>query len=92
MGCGAGHHAAAAAWLDALMPSTSRASNGTALRALADGRARTIAPLIAEIRESGAVTYTEIAQKLNERGSVTPHGNLWSGTRVRRVMQRLGLR
>lgn len=75
------------------MPITTanRSSNGAALRALADARARALAPLIAEIRESGAVTPTGIAQKLNERGSRTPYGHLWCGSGVSRLLQRLGL-
>lgn len=69
--------------------SASRASNSAALRARADARARAMAPLMAEMRESGAVTPTEIARKLNERGSMTPNGNSWSSAQVRRVLARL---
>ncbi len=66
-----------------------RLSNAAALRALANTRARALAPLIAEVREGGAVTPTEIARELNWRGCRTPQGNLWCATQVQRVLTRL---
>lgn len=71
------------------MPPTGRAPNGAALRAHADARARALAPLIAEIREGGAVTFEELARQLNQRSSQTSYGNNWTGSAVRSVVLRL---
>lgn len=68
---------------------TGHSSNSDALRALADARARALAPLIAEIRQGGAITPTQIALKLNECGSRAHTGNLWSLTQVQRLLKRL---
>ena len=66
-----------------------RATNIAQRRALADARARLVAPMLQEILESGACTFRAIAKQLNERGSTTPRGNEWSDVQVRRVLARL---
>jgi hypothetical protein len=91
MGAGAGEPTVAAFGVYPLMSVTpaGRSSNSAALRALADSRARALAPLIAEIRKGGAATPSEIAQKLNQHGSTTHRGNLWCLTQVQRLLKRL---
>ena len=59
--------------------------------ARADARAADLAPLIAELRAAGATTLQAIAAQLNRRGIPTATGRgEWSGTQVRRVLERLG--
>jgi len=48
-------------------------------------RARDLAPVIAELRKSGAVTLTQIAEGLNDRGITTARGSEWTPTAVMRV-------
>ena len=67
----------------------SRLSNSAALRALANARARLVAPILQEILGSGACTFRAIARQLNDRGSTTSRGNKWSDVQVRRVLARL---
>lgn len=49
-------------------------------------RARDLAPVIAELRESGASSFAQIAAGLNERGIPTARGSEWSPAQVYRVM------
>lgn len=53
--------------------------------------ANTCARIIAEIRESGATSFAEIARQMNARGVTTRQGDIWDGVQVRRVMLRLGI-
>jgi len=50
-------------------------------------RAADLAPVIEEIRASGAVTLASIAAALNERGIPTARGSEWSAAQVYRVLQ-----
>jgi hypothetical protein len=71
------------------MPPVGRTTNGAALRALADARARALAPLIAELREEGASTFEAIAWQLNDRDIKTSSGKSWTGSTVRHLVLRL---
>jgi DNA invertase Pin-like site-specific DNA recombinase len=51
-------------------------------------RAQALAPVVAEIRASGASSLREIAAGFNARGITTAQGKLWSATQVRRVLER----
>ena len=55
----------------------------------ADAYARIVAPLIGEIRAGGVCSFKAIAKQLNERGSTTSRGKVWSDVQVRRVLMRL---
>lgn len=48
-------------------------------------RAQDLAPVIAEIRASGATSLRQIAAGLDDRGIRTPRGHAWSAAQVRRV-------
>lgn len=57
-------------------------------RAEAVGRAKALAPALAEIQFSGATSLREIAAKLNARGLPTAKGGLWSAMQVKRTLDR----
>lgn len=54
----------------------------------ADCFARNVAPLIREIRATGAVTYRAIAAALNARGIPTARGGRWQAATVRNIERR----
>lgn len=56
--------------------------------AKANQRAADIAPVIAEIRDSGSTSLRAIAAELNARGIRTARGKPWSATQVARVIER----
>jgi hypothetical protein len=56
---------------------------------IAAGRAADLAPIIADIRASGAVSLREIAAGLNDRGIPTALGRSWAAVTVSRVLARL---
>jgi DNA invertase Pin-like site-specific DNA recombinase len=56
----------------------------------AKGRAADLAPVIAEIRTSGATSLRSLAAGLNERGITAPRGGLWSAAQVRAAIQAAG--
>ncbi len=58
-------------------------------QAKAQRRAADLAPLIAELRASGAVTLQQIAEGLNAKGIRTARGSAWSREQVRRVLERV---
>jgi DNA invertase Pin-like site-specific DNA recombinase len=75
-----------------VMPASARtthAANVAQRRALAKEKARLVASMIAEIREGGATSYTEIARQMNERGCTTAQGRIWTGAKVRWFLMRL---
>ncbi|RWF77025.1 MAG: recombinase family protein [Mesorhizobium sp.] len=51
-------------------------------------RATDLAPIIADIRASGASTLREIAAALNERNIPTTRGGIWSAVQVSRILTR----
>jgi DNA invertase Pin-like site-specific DNA recombinase len=66
---------------------------GTALQAMvaanADAFARSLAPVVAEIRSEGHVTLRAIAEALEARGIATRRGGRWQVSTVRNLLARL---
>jgi DNA invertase Pin-like site-specific DNA recombinase len=60
-----------------------------AYRAEAVERALALAPVVAEIRATGASTLREIAAGLNAQGISTAQGGQWSAMQVKRVLERV---
>ncbi len=69
---------------------------GVALRAAvarnADAHARDLAPVIDDIRASGATSLRAIAAELNARGMQTRRGGRWHVSNTGNLLERLGLR
>ena len=66
-------------------------AQGTAVRvAKAKARASQVAPVIEELRTSGARTLRELASGLNERGILAPRGGLWAAAQVRATLVATG--
>ncbi len=62
---------------------------GAAVRkAKAAKRVEDLVPVLAHIREEGAMSLRTIAAQLNSRGIETPRGGEWSAVQVRRVLAR----
>jgi DNA invertase Pin-like site-specific DNA recombinase len=59
------------------------------IKTKAAGRAGDYAPIIADIRASGATSLPAIAKELNERGIITARGGRWHPSSVRNLLQRL---
>ena len=59
-----------------------------AFTAKSAARAGDIAPIIADIKTTGATSLREIAAELNGRGIPTARGGEWSAVQVQRVMNR----
>ena len=71
-----------------------RAAKGTGaalevVRANATARAADYAPVIADLRATGAASLPALAAGLNERGIVTPRGGRWHPSSVRNLLARL---
>jgi DNA invertase Pin-like site-specific DNA recombinase len=58
----------------------------------ADRHARDLAPVIADIRSSGATSLRAIAGELNARGMLTRRGGRWHVSTVTNLLDRLGAR
>lgn len=56
---------------------------------IANRRAIDLAPIIADVRETGATSLREIAAALNERRIPTARGGMWSAVQVQRAMARM---
>jgi DNA invertase Pin-like site-specific DNA recombinase len=64
---------------------------GNAMKAeRAEARAEDLAPLIVDLRASGAASLRDLAAGLNERGIPTARGGEWSAVQVSRVLARIG--
>jgi hypothetical protein len=50
-----------------------------------------LAPIIAEIRASGATSLGRIAKALNECGIRTPRGSEWQPVQVKRALERIAV-
>jgi DNA invertase Pin-like site-specific DNA recombinase len=59
-----------------------------AIKAEANRAAGNVAPIVAEIRRSGATTLRQIAEALNARGVPTPRGGRWHAMSVRNLIAR----
>lgn len=64
-----------------------RLASAAVRQAQAAGRAADLAPIIAEIRASGATSLREIAVALDGRGIPTVRGGRWSAVQVSRVLE-----
>jgi hypothetical protein len=76
-------------------PGPKAAARGTAIATAvrqekATRWAADLAPILAEIRASGATSLGQIAGALNARGIPAAKGGSWSKTQVMRVLGRLG--
>jgi hypothetical protein len=76
------------------MEVTGKSKTGEAGRkvaiARADARASELAPIVAELRHSGVMSWYGIAMELNKRGVPTATGKgIWEPGQVRRLMERL---
>jgi DNA invertase Pin-like site-specific DNA recombinase len=58
-------------------------------QAKARSRASDLAPVIEELKASGAVSLRQIAAGLNAKGIRTARGGAWSAMQVQRVMERV---
>ncbi len=58
-------------------------------QAKARSRASDLAPVIEELKASGAVSLRQIAAGLNAKGIRTARGGVWSAMQVQRVMERV---
>jgi DNA invertase Pin-like site-specific DNA recombinase len=58
------------------------------VKADADRFARNVAPIIREIRSSGATSNRGIARSLNARGVATARGGQWTAVQVGAIMKR----
>ena len=59
-----------------------------ALQRAADQRAANILPVIAEIKQAGAVTSGQIAAQLTARNIRTARGGPWTATSVKDLLER----
>jgi DNA invertase Pin-like site-specific DNA recombinase len=70
-------------------PEVGAARAGAVLRAQADSRARSLAPLLQEIQLSNPdISLRGIAQLLNEQGVATPRGGRWGPSTVKSALER----
>ena len=58
----------------------------------ADRHAQDLAPVVEDIRGSGATSLRAIAAELNERGMLTRRGGRWHVSTVTNLLERLSLR
>jgi len=71
------------------LPTADReAGNATNVRKAVQ-RAADIAPVIAELRASGATSLRAVAEGLNERRIPTARGAIWSASQVARVLAKI---
>ena len=66
-----------------------RALGPAATAAKAAARAAKLAPILADIRRSGAASLREIAAELNVRGIPAARGRVWHASQVRRILNRV---
>jgi hypothetical protein len=50
-------------------------------------RAEDIAPIVVDLKASGAASLRQLAAGLNDRGIPTARGGIWSAVQVMRVIQ-----
>jgi hypothetical protein len=71
-------------------PSPKLRSGPQASEAKADAQAIELAPIMVEIRASGAIKLQAIADELNARGIPTARGEKWGTSSVFRLRARIG--
>jgi DNA invertase Pin-like site-specific DNA recombinase len=69
-------------------PDAGRALGREARTQIATRRATDLAPIIADVRSTGATTLRDIAAGLNARGIPTAPGSQWGASQVMRVLDR----
>lgn len=72
----------------AMPPAHASGLGGSATKAKAAVRAADVAPIIEEIRATGAASLRQIAAGLNERGIPTARGGTWTAVQVSRILSR----
>lgn len=65
-------------------------ASGEVQAAAADQRATDLAPIIGELRSAGAVSLRDLARGLTVRRIPTAREGAWTGTQVRRLLNRIG--
>ena len=70
-------------------PSKSHAKGQATIQAKADQFAANVAPIIADIQNSGITTLRGIAEALNARGIPTARGGTWGAPTVRNILRRV---
>lgn len=73
----------------ATLSTEAKAKGVAALQARADGRAADLAPIVAELRASGATSLRSLAAGLNRAGIAPPRGATWSPMAVSRTLARI---
>jgi len=63
-----------------------------AIAANAERHAQDLAPVVADIRASGATSLRALAGEMNARGMLTRRGGRWHVSTVMNLLDRLGLR
>lgn len=72
-----------------LVPGVGQTAATEAVKARAAQAAGDLAPIIADIRSSGASTLRRIADEMNRRGIPTARGGLWAAPGVRNLIRRI---
>lgn len=73
----------------AILSAEAKAKGVAALQARAESRAADLAPIIAELRASGAATLRSLAAGLDQAGIAPPRGTGWSPMAVSRTLARI---
>jgi hypothetical protein len=68
---------------------TARAHGRARRTEVARSRAADLAPILADVRISGASSLREIAAGLNDRGIPTARGGEWSAMQVKRLLEQI---
>jgi DNA invertase Pin-like site-specific DNA recombinase len=71
-----------------LVPGAGQSAAAAAIKERAKQSAADLAPIIADIRETGATSLQAIAAALNERGIATARGGQWYPSSIARVLSR----
>ncbi|AWN49358.1 resolvase [Methylobacterium terrae] len=74
----------------ATLSTEAKAKGVAAVQARAESRAADLAPIIGELRASGATSLRSLAAGLNRAGIAPPRGTTWSPMAVSRTLSRLG--
>lgn len=76
-------------WKGKPMAKAVRDKGTAAVASQAQGRAATLAPLIAELRQSGVTSTIALADVLNRQSIPTPRGGKWHAASVARMLHRI---
>lgn len=73
----------------ATLSTEAKAKGVAAVQARAEGRASDLAPIISDLRASGATSLRSLAAGLNQAGIAPPRGTTWSPMAVSRTLARI---